>query len=342
MAAIDIADDDSTKACQLKVIRRPIFDEDSDEEESIDEEEMSMYTEEYTLCTLKPGVIYQQTLDVTFSEGEMIYFASTGDCDIHITGNYMTPVDEVPEGFDSDSEDDEDDLDSEDDEDDEDISESDLVTLEAEEDSEEEEDVLDEIDARISALEEAENTSKKSKKRRVSAGDEDLDAVMDDAAAEEPKKLSKKDRKKLKAANGEAVAAPAAVSEDSEDSAKKSVSFSNDTKPAAKLVAGGLAIEDRKTGEGPSVKSGAKVAIRYVGKLKSNGKQFDANSKGKPFTFTVGKGEVIKGMEVGIIGMKAGGERRITVPAAMAYGKKGLPGIPANSDLVFDLKLLKF
>jgi FK506-binding nuclear protein len=264
----------------------------------------------------------------------------------------MTPIDEVPDAYDSedDSELDEE-FDSEDDEEDEDISESDLIAAEAEEDSEEEEDDLDEIDARISALEEAEASSKKSKKRRASAGDDDLDAVMDDAAAEEeaPKKLSKKDRKKLKAANGEAVAAPAtsssaatAASEDSEDSAKKSVSFSNDTKPAAKLVSGGLSIEDRKQGEGPSVKHGAKVAIRYVGKLKSNGKQFDANSKGKPFTFSVGKGEVIKGMELGVVGMKAGGERRVTIPAAMAYGKKSLPGIPANSDLVFDIKLLKF
>lgn len=65
-----------------------------------------------------------------------------------------------------------------------------------------------------------------------------------------------------------------------------------------------------------------------------------ANKSGKPFTFKLGKGDVIKGWDVGVAGMSAGGERRIIVPANLAYGKKGMPGIPANSELTFDLKLL--
>ncbi len=65
-----------------------------------------------------------------------------------------------------------------------------------------------------------------------------------------------------------------------------------------------------------------------------------ANKKGKPFSFKLGKGEVIKGWDIGVVGMSKEGERRITVPASLAYGKKGMPGIPANSDLTFDLKLL--
>lgn len=242
----------------------------------------------------------------------------------------MTPVDE-PNGQD-DYDSDEDDYDSEDDS---------LIDDMADEDSEDE---LDDIDARISELEEAEAATKPSKKRRAS-GEADLDAVMDEAAAEPKvdKKLSKKERKKLKAANGDAAPAPVSLDEGnaSEDSAKKSVSFSNDTKPATKLVAGGVSIEDRKTGDGPSTKNGSKVSIRYVGKLK-NGKTFDSNTKGKPFNFKIGSGECIKGMETGVLGMKAGGERRVEIPAASAYGKQSLPGIPANSDLVFDIKLLKF
>ena len=66
-----------------------------------------------------------------------------------------------------------------------------------------------------------------------------------------------------------------------------------------------------------------------------------ANKKGKPFTFKIGKGEVIKGWDIGITGMAAGGERRIIIPSHLAYGKKALPGIPANSRLVFDVKLLE-
>jgi FK506-binding nuclear protein len=66
-----------------------------------------------------------------------------------------------------------------------------------------------------------------------------------------------------------------------------------------------------------------------------------ANKKGKPFSFKLGVGEVIKGWDVGVAGMTAGGERRLTIPAAMAYGKKGAPpDIPPNSDLIFDIKCI--
>lgn len=65
-----------------------------------------------------------------------------------------------------------------------------------------------------------------------------------------------------------------------------------------------------------------------------------ANKKGKPFSFSVGKGEVIKGWDIGIQGMAIGGERRLTIPAHLAYGSKAQPGIPGNSTLVFDIKLM--
>lgn len=66
-----------------------------------------------------------------------------------------------------------------------------------------------------------------------------------------------------------------------------------------------------------------------------------ANKKGKPFSFKVGKGQVIKGWDVGIAGMAIGGERRLTIPASLGYGSRGMPGIPANSQLTFDVKLLE-
>ncbi|KAL2044978.1 hypothetical protein N7G274_002753 [Stereocaulon virgatum] len=102
----------------------------------------------------------------------------------------------------------------------------------------------------------------------------------------------------------------------------------------------GVKIDDKKLGSGPAAKKGNKVGMRYIGKLK-DGKVFDANKKGKPFTFTVGSGDVIKGWDIGVTGMSVGGERRIVIPAELAYGKKQMPGIPANSELTFDLKVLK-
>jgi FK506-binding nuclear protein len=80
--------------------------------------------------------------------------------------------------------------------------------------------------------------------------------------------------------------------------------------------------------------------MRYIGKL-TNGKVFDKNVSGKPFSFLLGRGEVIKGWDLGIAGMKAGGERKLTIPAPLAYGKRGAPpDIPKNATLVFDVKLL--
>lgn len=66
-----------------------------------------------------------------------------------------------------------------------------------------------------------------------------------------------------------------------------------------------------------------------------------ANKKGSPFSFKLGKGEVIKGWDVGVAGLAVGGERRLTIPAHLAYGSKGVPGIPGNSTLIFDVKLLE-
>lgn len=66
-----------------------------------------------------------------------------------------------------------------------------------------------------------------------------------------------------------------------------------------------------------------------------------ANKKGAPFSFKLGKREVIKGWDIGVAGMAVGGERRLTIPPHHAYGSKGVPGIPPNSTLIFDVKLLE-
>ena len=106
-----------------------------------------------------------------------------------------------------------------------------------------------------------------------------------------------------------------------------------------KTLLGGVITEDRKIGSGATAKSGNKVGIRYIGKLK-NGKVFDKNTSGKPFSFKLGKGECIKGFDLGVTGMAVGGERRVIIPPKMGYGSQALPGIPANSELTFDIKLV--
>jgi len=105
-------------------------------------------------------------------------------------------------------------------------------------------------------------------------------------------------------------------------------------------TAGGVIIEDFKIGTGPMAKKGNTLQMRYIGKL-TNGKEFDKNTKGKPLSFHLGKGEVIKGWDEGLAGMQVGGERKLTIPANLAYGKKGQNGIPPNSTLIFEVKLLE-
>jgi FK506-binding nuclear protein len=80
--------------------------------------------------------------------------------------------------------------------------------------------------------------------------------------------------------------------------------------------------------------------VRYLPFPRTFSNSYIANKKGKPFTFKLGSGEVIKGWDIGVEGMRVGGERRIVIPAHLAYGSKGMPGIPSNSELTFDIKML--
>jgi peptidylprolyl isomerase len=96
------------------------------------------------------------------------------------------------------------------------------------------------------------------------------------------------------------------------------------------------------TGTGTAAKTGSAVAVNYVGALYKTGKVFDASWKrNEPFTFTLGKGQVIPGWEQGVVGMKVGGRRELIIPAALGYGAKGSPpSIPPNETLVFIVDLL--
>jgi FKBP-type peptidyl-prolyl cis-trans isomerase len=104
-----------------------------------------------------------------------------------------------------------------------------------------------------------------------------------------------------------------------------------------------LQIVDETVGTGAAAAAGDTVTVNYVGSL-TNGTVFDAsaNHGTTGFTFTLGVGQVIKGWDQGIVGMKEGGKRKLVIPADLAYGNQSpAPSIPANSALVFEVELLK-
>lgn len=103
---------------------------------------------------------------------------------------------------------------------------------------------------------------------------------------------------------------------------------------------GGLTVQDLKVGSGAEAKNGKKIQVYYEGRLKSTNKVFDSTKQGAGFKMTLGRGEVIKGWDIGLNGMKVGGKRRIICPPQLAYGARGNPPvIPQNSTLVFDVEL---
>ncbi|KAL2270879.1 hypothetical protein VTJ83DRAFT_250 [Remersonia thermophila] len=324
---------------------------DEDDESSDEEEEADFHMDEFVVCTLDTERTYQQPIDITVGEGEKIFFSVKGTHTVYLTGNYVVPQDEE-----------EDDEDEDEDEYSDDDLEYDLPPGLEDEDSDEMSDELDHIDGatRVEEIdtddEEAPKLveAKKGKKRPAEENAENLDDMM----AKDDKKLSKKQQKKLKNNQGEAVAAAADKKEAKSD---KKVQFAKnleqgptgpakdklenkadkgDKKGLGVKVVQGVTVDDRKVGTGRTAKAGDRVSMRYIGKLE-NGKVFDANKKGAPFSFKLGKGEVIKGWDIGIVGMAVGGERRLTIPAHLAYGSRSMPGIPANSKLIFDVKLLE-
>ena len=108
--------------------------------------------------------------------------------------------------------------------------------------------------------------------------------------------------------------------------------------PPAKLVK-----KDLAKGHGKKAKAGDTVTVQYDGVLYQNGSEFDASwDRGQPFSFPLGKGQVIPGWDKGVVGMKVGGRRQLIVPPDLGYGAQGQPPtIQPNETLIFDIDLLK-
>jgi FKBP-type peptidyl-prolyl cis-trans isomerase len=109
------------------------------------------------------------------------------------------------------------------------------------------------------------------------------------------------------------------------------------------FIPGRVIIEDLVLGRGARAESGDDIVVHYVGRLLEGGRQFDSShSRRDPLDFALGGGDVIKGLDEGVQGMRVGGVRKITIPAELAYGESGCGGvIPPNATLVFDVELLE-
>jgi FKBP-type peptidyl-prolyl cis-trans isomerase len=132
--------------------------------------------------------------------------------------------------------------------------------------------------------------------------------------------------------------------------AQKHVQVVPNTKAPTKVTGDGVKTDsglqywDIKVGTGAAAVDGSHVKVHYTGWL-TTGKKFDSSVDAhQPFEFTIGKGDVIKGWDEGVTGMKVGGKRQLRIPPELGYGATGTPDggpIPPNATLIFDIQLLK-
>ncbi len=121
------------------------------------------------------------------------------------------------------------------------------------------------------------------------------------------------------------------------------------TAAAQSAAAPGLQVTELAPGHGDPVAAGAWVRVHYTGWLHDpaapdgKGRQFDSSKQRGPFVFQLGQGRVIRGWDLGVAGMRAGGKRRLVIPPELAYGERGAGGvIPPQATLLFDVELLEF
>ncbi|KAI9298735.1 hypothetical protein K502DRAFT_362158 [Neoconidiobolus thromboides FSU 785] len=288
---------------------------------------------EFTICVLKENSAESQPMEVLIPSDKEFSLRVSGPNEVHLTGHYL-----VDEG--NPEEDDEDeypnflDMDLDEDEESED---DDFMIDDLSEEEEENNEVgfVEEIveEVKEEKKEPLTNAQKRKLKKQNAANAVEAEKANGKRKSEEaPVAESKKKEKKVAAKETQLKEEPKKKQAAKKEEPKKESNI--------KKLPNGLVIEDRVIGDGAEAKSGQRVSVRYVGKLTS-GKVFDSNNTGKPFQFRLGAGEVIKGWDQGVVGMKVNGQRKLTIPAALAYGKRGAPpDIPGNATLEFEIKLL--
>jgi FK506-binding nuclear protein len=294
---------------------------------------------EFTLCALTPGKHENQQLNIYLNEDDEVTFTAVGDSNIDLTGNTVAMmIDNNEQDFDEEDMMDEEDA---------------LMGLEGDEeiDSDEAEGILAMNGASDSEGSEGESDDEEEmefdealltelNKRKLEPIPVNNKRAKITEVVEEPTPKKVEQKKEVKKAEPKKEVKEVKTPEVKKVKEVKTPEVEKET-PEKRTLPSGLVIEDRVIGNGPRAKPGKKVAVRYVGKL-MNGKVFDSNTKGAPFTFKLGKGEVIKGWDLGVAGMNVGGERKLTIPSKLAYGSRGAPpDIPKNADLVFEVKLLE-
>ncbi|KAH9938946.1 hypothetical protein B0H21DRAFT_757649 [Amylocystis lapponica] len=340
----ELADETGRTTIKLSYkIPVPSDSEDENEEEDEDHEGHEHGHAEISttvLCSLTPGKVEQTTVDLILEADEDYIFEVVGKNSIYLTGNYIdqTPPDQVPFNDESDDEDMEGAYDLRE------------VSSDVEIDPEEM-DIPSDDGGRFEEVNEEQTAQAATKKDASKKRPRESDVTETDG--DKLSKSQKKKLKKLKGVDGKAVAtgteeAPSAATKapkdgeakkEKKEKKKKTAEGGEKEKTKEKVLSGGLKITDSKVGTGPQAKKGDTVSMRYIGKL-LNGKVFDSNLKGKPFKFRLGQGEVIKGWDEGVVGMHVGSERVLEVPAPLAYGKRKMSDIPANSTLRFEVKLI--
>lgn len=311
------------------------YDEDEEEEAKDAEDGDKVEEKVYTLCSLNAANKDHAVVDLQFCQEELIGFSITGNAPVDLVGNYVAP----PDYYDQEPSDDELYSSDEDDED----NMYGLDSDEFDEDDDQDDEDMEEDPDRFEEL--VESSTSKPKKAIEALGP----VESKKRAADKPAKETSAKKLKADAATASATFTPTKVADtkvEKQTKSPKETKPKTETveKPTSKMTTtklpSGLVIEEKSQGTGPACKPGQKVGMRYVGKL-TNGKIFDQCTTGKPFYFKLGKGEVIKGWDEGVKGMKVGAERRLTCPPKLAYGNQKLPGLPANSTLIFDVKLVE-
>ena len=121
---------------------------------------------------------------------------------------------------------------------------------------------------------------------------------------------------------------------------KTNLSVSKEKPTMTPDLTGGLQVTDEKVGTGEQAVTGKSVSVNYLGTL-VDGTKFDSSyDRNQPFDFKLGGGQVIKGWDEGVVGMKVGGKRKLVIPANLGYGDQAVSTIPAGSILVFEIELL--